>query len=107
MSDDVSRVHGPSADGPRYTWKPRFESSDPVRHSRRTEPSPGTAENDIRRTAVVPPNPKAPMSQGTERTLPARSFVNVAERFAPDEPHSAAEVPVKRRFSVPLPTFRK
>jgi hypothetical protein len=52
MSDDVNRVQGPSAEGPRYKWKPRLSSSDLVCHSSVTDPPPGIAENDIRRTAV-------------------------------------------------------
>src|SRR4030042_1892964 len=52
MSDDVSLVQGPSAEGPRYRWNPRLSSSEPVRHSSVTEPFPGNAENDMSRTAV-------------------------------------------------------
>ena len=57
MSDDVSRVHGPSSDGPRYRWKPRLSSSDAVRHSSTTEASPGTAANDCSFTAVATGGP--------------------------------------------------
>jgi hypothetical protein len=53
MSEEVSRVQGPSPDKDRWTWKPRLSTSDPVRHASSTAPSEANASNDASRTAVV------------------------------------------------------
>ena len=61
-TSDASK--GRPAERPRYRWKPRFESSDPVCHERSTAPSRRRA-NDIRLTAVAGAYSSPPMSQAT------------------------------------------
>ncbi len=92
----VTRVHGPSTVGPRHTWNPRLSTSDPVAHSSVTDPSPGTAANDTRRTAVVPPTSSAPTSHAAP-----------AGRFCASMSNGVALADSSAPLSMPkLPTLR-
>ena len=90
INDVVSRVQGPSAEGPRYRWKPRLSSSDPVCHWRSTARSLAVAVKVISFTAVGTAAHAVLNSDVlpgvVQATVPSRHCVVVAEITSPVTP---------------------